>query len=90
MLPLSQPALITFALISLVAKWNDFLWPLLVTNTKDMRVLPIGIFWLMVEEGTIEWGVVMAGTLFVVLPIAIIFLWAQRYIVDGIAAGAIR
>jgi sn-glycerol 3-phosphate transport system permease protein len=89
-LPLSQPALITFALLSLVAKWNDFLWPLLVTNTRDMRVLPIGIFWLMVEEGTIEWGVVMAGTLFVVLPIALIFLWAQRYIVDGIAAGAIR
>ena len=89
-LPLAKPSIITFALISIVNKWNDFLWPLIVTNTKEMRVLPIGIYWLRVEEGTIEWGVVMAGTLFVVLPMFIIFLWAQRYIVDGIAAGAVK
>jgi sn-glycerol 3-phosphate transport system permease protein len=55
-----------------------------------MRVLPIGIYWLMVEEGTIDWGVVMAGTLFVVLPVLLVFLYAQRYIVDGIAAGAVK
>lgn len=88
--PLSKPAIVSFALLSIVAKWNEFLWPLIVTNTKDMRVLPIGIYWLMVEEGTIDWGVVMAGTLFVVLPVLIVFLYAQRYIVDGIAAGAVK
>lgn len=88
--PLAKPAIISFALLSVVAKWNDFLWPLIVTSTKEMRVLPIGVYWLMVEEGTIEWGVVMAGTLFVVLPVALIFLYAQRYIVDGIAAGAVK
>lgn len=89
-LPLAQPAIISFGLLSVVAKWNDFLWPLIVTNTKDMRVLPIGIYWLRVEEGTIDWGVVMAGTLFVVVPVVIVFLYAQRYIVDGIAAGAVK
>jgi sn-glycerol 3-phosphate transport system permease protein len=89
-LPLARPAIISFALLSLVSKWNDFLWPLIVTNTQNMRVLPIGIYWLMVEEGSIEWGVVMAGTLFVVLPVVIVFLYAQRYIVDGIAAGAVK
>jgi len=88
--PLSKPAIVSFALLSIVAKWNEFLWPLIVTNTKDMRVLPIGIYWLMVEEGTIDWGVVMAGTLFVVLPVLFVFLYAQRYIVDGIAAGAVK
>lgn len=88
--PLAKPAIISFGLLSVVAKWNDFLWPLLVTNTKDMRVLPIGIYWLMVEEGNIEWGVVMAGTLFVVLPVVLVFLYAQRYIVEGIAAGAVK
>lgn len=88
--PLAKPAIISFGLLSVVAKWNDFLWPLLVTNTKDMRVLPIGIYWLMVEEGAIEWGVVMAGALFVVLPVVIVFLYAQRYIVEGIAAGAVK
>jgi sn-glycerol 3-phosphate transport system permease protein len=89
-LPLAQPAIVSFALISVVAKWNDFLWPLLVTNTRDMRVLPIGIYWLRVEEGAIDWGVVMSGTLFVVLPVVLVFLYAQRYIVDGIAAGAVK
>jgi sn-glycerol 3-phosphate transport system permease protein len=88
--PLAKPGIISFALLSIVAKWNDFLWPLLVTNTKDMRVLPIGIYWLKVEEGVIDWGVVMAGTLFVVIPVVAIFLYAQRYIVDGIAAGAVK
>jgi sn-glycerol 3-phosphate transport system permease protein len=89
-IPLAKPAIISFGLVSVVTKWNDFLWPLLVTNTRDMRVLPIGIYWLMVEEGTIEWGLVMAGTLFVVLPVLIVFLYAQQYIVEGIAAGAVK
>lgn len=88
--PLARPAIISFGLLSVVAKWNDFLWPLIVTNTKEMRVLPIGIRGLILEEGSIEWGVVMAGTLFVVLPVLIVFLYAQRYIVDGIAAGAVK
>lgn len=89
-LPLSRPALVTFALISIVAKWNDFLWPLIITNTRDMRVLPIGIYWLLDQEGTTEWGTVMAATLFVVVPVLLIFLWAQRHIVAGIAAGAVK
>jgi len=88
--PLAKPAIVSFALLSIVAKWNEFLWPLIVTHTKEMRVLPIGIYWLMVEEGTVDWGVVMAGTLFVVLPVLLVFLYAQRYIVDGIAAGAVK
>lgn len=88
--PLALPAIISFGLLSVVAKWNDFLWPLIVTNTKEMRVLPIGIRGLILEEGSIDWGVVMAGTLFVVLPVLLVFLYAQRYIVDGIAAGAVK
>ncbi len=88
--PLARPAIISFGLLSVVSKWNDFLWPLIVVNTKLMRVLPIGIRGLLIEEGTIDWGVVMAGTLFVVLPVLLVFLYAQRYIVDGIAAGAVK
>ncbi len=88
--PLAKPAIISFGLLSIVSKWNDFLWPLIVTNSKEMRVLPIGIYWLRVEEGTIQWGIVMAGTMFVVLPVLLVFLYAQRYIVEGIAAGAVK
>jgi len=89
-LPMAQPAVVTMALLSMVAKWNDFLWPLIVTNTTDMRTLPIGIYWLRNSEGLTNWGVVMAGSLFLIIPVMIVFLWLQRYIVDGIAAGAVK
>ncbi|MFQ3663204.1 MAG: carbohydrate ABC transporter permease [Chloroflexaceae bacterium] len=88
--PMAQPAIVTMALLSLVAKWNDFLWPLIVTNTANMRTLPIGIYWLRNSEGTINWGVVMAGSLFLIIPVMIVFLFVQRYIVEGIATGAVK
>jgi sn-glycerol 3-phosphate transport system permease protein len=88
--PMAQPAIVTMALLSLVAKWNEFLWPLLVTNTAEMRTLPIGIYWLRNQEGVINWGVVMAGSLFLIVPVLLVFLWLQRYIVEGIAAGAVK
>lgn len=89
-LPMAQPAIVTMALLSLVAKWNDFLWPLIVTNTTGMRTLPIGIYWLRNSEGVTNWGVVMAGSLFLIIPVMAVFLGAQRYIVEGIAAGAVK
>ena len=88
--PLAKPAIISFGLLSVVSKWNDYLWPLIITNREEWYVLPIGIRWLMVQEGFISWGPVMAGTVLVVLPVLFIFLYAQRYIVDGIAAGAVK
>ena len=81
---------VAFGVLVVMWSWNDFLWPLIVTNTREMRVLPIGIYWLRAEEGNIDWGAIMAGTLFVVLPVVLVFLYAQRYIVDGIAAGAVK
>jgi sn-glycerol 3-phosphate transport system permease protein len=90
MLPLSLPVVVTFGLLATQDVWNEFLWPLVITNTADMRTLPIGIFWLLDQEGNTQWGVVMAGSLFVILPLIAVFLWAQRHIVEGIAAGAIK
>jgi sn-glycerol 3-phosphate transport system permease protein len=88
--PVAAPAVATSGLLSTVAKWNDYLWPLIVTSTADMRTLPIGISWLLDQEGNTEWGVVMAATLFVVVPVIIVFLYAQRFLVSGIAAGAVK
>jgi sn-glycerol 3-phosphate transport system permease protein len=88
--PMAQPAIATMALLSAVGKWNEFLWPLIVTNTTAMRTLPIGIYWLRNSEGVINWGVVMAGSLFLIIPVMIVFLFLQRYIVEGIAAGAVK
>lgn len=89
-LPMAMPAVVTMTLLSVVSKWNDFLWPLVVTNTTEMRVLPIGVYWLLNQEGTFNWGVIMAGSLFLIIPVLFVFLWVQRFIVDGIAAGAVK
>ncbi len=89
-LPMSRPALATFALISIVAKWNEYLWPLLVTNTADRMTLPVGLTQLQDSEGSSEWGVVMAGAVLVIAPVLAIFLWAQRHIVEGLTAGSVK
>lgn len=88
--PLAMPALVTTGLFAVVNEWNEFLWPLIITSTEDMRTLPIGVARLLDQEGLARWGVVMAGTMFVVLPVVVLFVWAQRYIVEGIAAGAVK
>jgi sn-glycerol 3-phosphate transport system permease protein len=89
-LPVAAPAVATTALLCITAKWNEYIWPLLITTTEDMRTLPVGISRLLDQEGNTEWGVVMAGTLFVTVPVMLIFLYAQRFVVDGIAAGAVK
>ena len=89
-LPLSRPIFVTVGLIALVNKWNDFLWPLIVTNRIDMRVLPVGLAYLFDQEGNSQWGIIMAATIFVVLPILVVFAWAQRHIIAGLTAGATK
>ena len=89
-LPMSRPVLATLLLLTVVQRWNDFLWPLIVTNSAVMRTLPVGVFTLFQQEGQTDWGTVMAGTILVVTPVLLLYLWAQRYIVEGIAAGAVK
>jgi sn-glycerol 3-phosphate transport system permease protein len=89
-LPLSRPMIVTVTLISVVAKWNDFLWPFIVTNTTDMRVLPVGLAYLSNQEGLTNWGLIMAGTVFVVLPVLLLFLRWQKHIVEGLTQGATK
>lgn len=89
-LPMSRPVLATLVLLTVVQRWNDFLWPLIITNTADMRTLSVGIALLFAKETGTQWGMVMAGTMFVVLPVLILFLFLQRHVVEGIAAGAVK
>ena len=89
-LPMSQSILVTLGLISLVAKWNDYLWPLIVTNTQNMRTLTVGMTMLFDQEGNTQWGVVMAAAMFVIIPLLIVFAFAQKYIIDGLTAGATK
>jgi len=88
--PMAQPAIVTVGIFAVVSEWNDFLWPMIVTNSNDMRTLPIGLFGLFQTEGMQNWGIIMAGTVFVVMPVIVLFIRTQKWIVDGIAAGAVR
>ena len=89
-LPLSRPMLVTVGIITLVAKWNDFIWPLIVTNSDNMRTIPVGLLFLKSQEGYNNWGAIMAATVLVVLPMLVIFFFAQRQIIAGLTQGATK
>jgi len=89
-LPMARPVIVTFGLISVVAKWNDYLWPLVITQTESMRTLTVGISSFYDMEGNTDWGLVMAATLFVIAPLLVIFMFVQRFIIEGLTAGATK
>ncbi|HEV2074595.1 MAG TPA: carbohydrate ABC transporter permease [Thermomicrobiales bacterium] len=89
-LPMAKPIVITFAMISMVNKWNDYLWPLVITRTTEMRPITVGVRLLFDAEGNNNWGVIMAGTSFVILPLLVVYLLGQRYIIEGLTAGAMK
>jgi sn-glycerol 3-phosphate transport system permease protein len=79
--PIARPTLVAFSLFSVVYHWNDFFWPLVMTTNEAVRTLPIGVAMLR-EEGTGDrWHVIMAGSMFVVAPVLVVFAVAQRHII---------
>jgi ABC-type glycerol-3-phosphate transport system permease component len=91
-LPLARPVVATLTLYLATAKWNHYLWPLIVTNTRNMRTLPVGLAWL-AREG--EFGDVgeqhkMAAVLIVLIPMFLIYALAQKQLIEGISAGALK
>ena len=89
MLPLAKPALATLAVFLFMNNWNDFLWPLVITSSTDMRTLPAGLT-LFSGQFVVEHAVLMAGATLSLLPLAVAFLFAQRYFVQGIATTGIK
>lgn len=84
LVPLARPTLIAFTIISLVSHWNDFFWPLIVTDTARSRTLTIGLAMLekQVESGG-EWTIMMAAALIVILPLTLVFLVFQRQFIQS-------
>ena len=87
--PLSTPAFATLAIFSFLFAWNDFLWPLLVTNTDEVRTIQIGLASFVGRYGT-SWNYLMAGTLTATIPSIVVFLIFQRALVRGIAATGMK
>jgi multiple sugar transport system permease protein len=83
-LPLSGPALATLGVFTFTAQWNSFLWPLIVINDAQMRTLTVGLRAL-VGQFTVQYQLLMAGSVIALLPMLVVFLLAQRFFVRGIA-----
>ncbi len=87
--PMSAPTLAAVALVSVVTEWNDYLWPFLVIDNPQRMTLPVGLTLLQNIDGMTSWGVLLAATVVVTLPILLVFLVLQRRLVAGLTAGAV-
>lgn len=91
LLPLARPGLIAFAIVSVTAHWNEFLWPLMVISSPDNQTLTIGLAaFTRGAEGGKEWGVLAAGTLLVMAPLAVAFVAFQRRFVDSFVFSGVK
>jgi len=88
-LPLVRMSVVTLAVFHFMYNWNDFLWPLLVTNDISMRTLPVGLA-LFTGEHVMEHGPIVAGAVVSVLPVMAFFLLARRTFVAGIATSGLK
>ncbi len=89
-MPLAKPALATLAILTFLASWNNFLWPLVVATTEDKYTLPVALALYSVGQNQTQYGLLLAGAVVVVVPILIVFLLLQRYFVQGIAMTGIK
>jgi ABC-type glycerol-3-phosphate transport system permease component len=89
-LPMSKPIVTTLLLLAFVAHWNAYLWPLVVTNSRNMRTLPIGVQEIRAMLEFPEWQLIMAGATLVVLPLVVLFLIGQRQFIEGAVQGALK
>jgi multiple sugar transport system permease protein len=87
--PLAAPGMATLAIFTFLGAWNDFLWPLIVTNTDTARTLPVGLA-LLQQRNTTNWGVNMAGTVLTAGPMILIFVLMQRRFIEGLTAGSVK
>jgi multiple sugar transport system permease protein len=88
-LPLSLPALSTLAALTFLDSWNSFLWPLIVINTESHMTLPLGLTTFQSAHDT-RWQLLMAGNVFSLLPMLLVFFAAQRYFVRSVAATGLK
>lgn len=88
-LPLAKPALATLGIITFLGSWNDFLWPLLILKDRSLQTLPPGLSTLK-GAYTSEYGQMMAGAVITAVPVLIIYIVLQRYIVQSVASTGLK
>ena len=89
-LPMLKPTLISVGILELMWVWNDYLLPYLVLDITEYRTIPIHLQYLKGSYGTVDLGATMAIIMMAILPIIIVYLFCQKYIIKGVAAGAVK
>lgn len=88
-LPLSKPALATLSILTFMGSWRSFMWPLVVTHTRNMFTLPVALAQFQEMYG-VQWTLMMAGSVIMILPMLAVFIFGQRYFVEGIQLGGVK
>ncbi|WP_416889969.1 carbohydrate ABC transporter permease [Microbacterium sp.] len=89
-LPLSGPGLATVGILSFLASWNNFLWPLVVAQSQSTYTAPVGLAVASQASNTIAFGLLLAGAVVVLLPVLILFLFLQKYFIQGVATAGLK
>lgn len=89
MMPLMLPSFAAMAILQGLGAWNNFLWPLIVLRSNDMFTLPLGLATLLTPYGN-NYDVLIAGSVLTVLPIMVLFIFFQRYFVEGLTGGGVK
>ena len=89
-LPLCRPALATLGILTFLTSWNNFLWPLVVAQTEEKYTLPVALAIYAIGENKSDYGLLMAGSVVIIVPVLAVFLVLQRHFVRGIAMTGIK
>lgn len=89
LIPLSVPTIASLTIYLFVQIYNQFFWPLLVTNSDEMRTIQIGISFLVTGD-TLNYGHILAGAVVAILPAALVFIFGQDYIIEGMTSGGVK
>jgi ABC-type glycerol-3-phosphate transport system permease component len=93
LVPMIRPSLTVLAVFTFILQWNDFLYPLIMTHSNEMRTLQVGLAGLRPQGGVLigaELGLLMAGATYAFMPTMLLFLALQRHIVTGLVAGGLK
>ncbi len=89
MVPLGKSSIVAIAVLKIIGSWNSFVWPLIVTNEQSMRTLPVGLQAFTTEART-KFQLLMAASTIVIIPMVVIYIFLQKYIIAGISKSGIK
>ena len=89
-LPMAVPAIAVTAIVTFVAGWNEFVVALTMLRSPDKQTVTLSVVNLVAGRYSVEWNQVMAATLLATVPVAVLFAWLQRYLVEGLTLGAVK